>query len=200
MGYPERKAWNAVLTLAQKLDRPLSRPPVDLSASIAARAPLDLGQLARRISAVPQASVVASLPLPPLRVPSDTALDLLGEVAAALTTLMGRCKTLESALAAAKDEARAEIETARDVAREWQEVASTLKAKVDDADRTLAAMRSRAEAAERELAETQATADRSQQAAAEAECLSSLFQEKVIASFGIGSAGHSILENVRNHT
>lgn len=189
------------MTLAQKLDRPPARPPVDLSASITARAPLDFRQLARRINAVPQAPVVSASPtVQPLRVPSDTAIDLLGEVAAALTTLMARCKTLESALAAAKDEARAEIETAQDVAREWQEVAATLKAKVDDADRTLSAMRARAEAAERELALTQADADRSQKAAAEAECLSSLFQETVIASFGVGSAGHSILENVRNRT
>lgn len=189
------------MTLAQNLDRPAARPPIDLSASIAARAPLDFRQLARRISAVPPAApALASPPVQPLRVPSDTALDLLSEVAAALTTLMSRCRALEEAIATTKAEARAEVESAQDVAREWQEVTATLKARVDDADRTLAAMRARAEAAERELAQTRAAADRSQQAAAEAECLSSLFQEKVIASFGVGSAGHSILETVRGRT
>lgn len=131
---------------------------------------------------------------------SDTALQLLGEVANALATLMSRCQDLEHAMAATKEQARLDVDSAQDVAREWQEVATTLKKQIDQGDKTLSAMRQRAEAAEHELALTQAVVDQSQKAAAEAECLSSLFQEKVIASFGIGSAGHSILESVRGHT
>ena len=103
-------------------------------------------------------------------------------------------------MAATKEQARLDVESAQDVAREWQEVATTLKGQITQADRALSVMRQRAEAAEHELALTQAVVDQSQKAAAEAECLTSLFQEKVIASFGVGSAGHSILESVRTRT
>lgn len=187
------------MTLAQKLDRPLALIAVDHPSPPVARAPIDLRHLARRISAIP-APVAASPPSPSPRVKSDTALDLLGEVAAALAALMNRCQTLEEGIAATKEQARLDVEAAQDVAREWQEVATTLKGQITGADRALSSMRQRAEAAEHELALTQAVVDQSQKAAAEAECLTSLFQDKVIASFGIGSAGHSILESVRSRT
>lgn len=163
------------------------------------RTPVDFRTLARRIGAVPAAAGPVP-PAPAARVKSDTALDLLGEVSSALTALMSRCQALEDGMAATKEQARLDVDSAQDVAREWQEVATTLKGQITQADRALSVMRQRAEAAEHELALTQAVVDQSQKAAAEAECLTSLFQEKVIASFGVGSAGHSILESVRSRT
>ncbi len=211
--HPLTKQLGDAVSLAQKTERPPMAKlevlaPSTTSGAAAALAPLkattpiDFRQIARRTTA-PLTSLAPATPArapeaPPVGRPaSDVALDLLSEVSTALPALMGRCQSLEETIATTQEQARADLEAANDVAREWQQIAHTLKVQVEELEKEVAAGKRRAEAAEQESVSIRSVAERSQKAAAEAECLSSLFQEKVIASFGVGSAGHSILESVR---
>ena len=188
------------MSLAQKIERlqPGSDKPVAAPPRIAV--PVDFRDITRR-SPAPAApspiTIVPPEPAPSVRQASEVALDLLGEVSKALPFLMARCQQLEVDLIAAQETARADVETANEVAREWQQIAGALKLQVDGLEKGLKVMKQRAEAAEERVAALREETDRSQHAAAEAECLSSLFQEKVISSFGSNSLMHPILEAFR---
>lgn len=130
----------------------------------------------------------------------DVALGLLSEVSSALPALMQRCRTLETELATSQEQAGVELRALKEVAREWQRVANVLKAQVEQLQQDATGLRARAEAAEQETATVKGSVDKMQHAAAEAECLTLLFQNKVIAAFGAGSESHAILQSVRSRT
>jgi hypothetical protein len=164
---------------------------------------LDLRSFMRRptsetAAVVPAASSPAPAPAPtaPAAVPSeppqrqsDVAFSLLEQAAAALPALLDRCRALEADLVVAGSQTR-----------EWQQKAAATALKVESLEKTLDAMRQRAEAAEQQAAAVTELAAKSQHQAAEAECLSSLFHDKVVTAFGIGSPAHGVLEAVKART
>ncbi len=202
------------MSLAQKLDGEAAvkpedgPPPAPPPGGAKAGTPIDFRHLMRRAPPTPQLVSVGGEPpaqaareaAPKPSGPANVALELVNEVATALPTLMRRCQSLEKALSTTKEQARRDVETASAKAAEWQQKVGTLRTRVEQLESELAVLRQRAEAAEREVASIRATAEKSQRAAAEAECLASLFQEKVLTAFGVGTAGHSILEGVRSRT
>ena len=169
--------------------------PVVPSAGARVLGTIDFRQIARRAALPPAIVPQSATPTPP-----RTALELLAEVSEALPAVLARCRALEAALATSRETGRAELEAANEVIREWQGIAETTRAQLEAADDNATALRHRAEAAEATLEVVRGDVDRAQQAAAEAECLSSLFEEKVMAAFGVGTPGHSIMESVRNRT
>ena len=193
MGTPVSLALRSDQRTTQTPDRAAAVPPPSSPRVIGA---VDFRQLARRAAAPTPPKAEA----PAAGVTPQQALDLLCEASTALPALMARCHGLEAALADSKEKGRVDLEAANEVAREWQGVAERLRTQLEAVEKNAAALRSRAETAEADLTAVRADADRAHQTAAEAECLSSLFQEKVIAAFGIGSPGHTILESVRNRT
>ena len=190
------------MSLAHKVERTQATPPITLQpiASMPRIAiPVDFRDITRRPpTALAPTAVPAPAPAAPVPRPyTDTAFELLGEVSKAFPALVQRCTQLEADLAETRDMARAEIETAGEVAREWQQIATALKMQVEGLETGFAAMKQRAEAAEQTALALRQDVEQSQHAAAEAECLSSLFQEKVIASFGVDSLLHPMLEAFR---
>lgn len=128
------------------------------------------------------------------------ALELLGEVSTALSVLMSRCRQLENALETTRERARIDLEAAAEALRGSLETSERLSEDLAATQAANAELRARAEAMEERASATLALADQSQHAAAEAECLTALFQERVISAFGVGSAGHAILESIRGRT
>ncbi len=188
------------MSLAQRVERPPvgnAGPSQAAATAIKAAVPVDFRDITRRAVQPPHVTVIRGEAPGTARKESEAAFELLNEVAKAFPVLMERCEKLDAALSETKDLARVEIEASNDVAREWQQIAGALKLQVDGLEKGLKAMKQRAEAAEQQAASLRETADKSQHAAAEAECLSSLFQEKVISSFGSESPLHPLLETFR---
>lgn len=183
------------MSLAQTLERApmgsVSTPPrVSMPPSVELRA-------VPRHATVLQPAVVAPVEPAPGNAQSDAALDLLTEVSSALPKLLERSRMLEQMLTTTRDQAKAELEAANDVAREWQQMAQNLKNQVEHLEQRVAGSEQRADAAEQRAVAAQSRADQAQRAAEKAERLSALLQDKVIKAFGAGSAGESILESVR---
>ena len=148
----------------------------------------------------PRLPAAGSAAVPTRRDPA-TAFDLIDRAAAALEMLVRRCEELEAKMQADAERAEAEAAAQDEIVAQWKNFGTGMKSQAEDTDRQLQAMRARAEAAEARAASAEARATALQQTsedaarqAAAAENLSTEFHDKVIATFGIGSRAHSVLE------
>lgn len=128
------------------------------------------------------------------------ALDLIDEVSAFLPELMDRNDKLQRSIEELKQKHEAEMESATLLVCEWRRSAEMAKLKSDHLEKRLQETTERMERAEANLASQTELTVQAGREAAEAECLSSLFEDKVLRSFGAGSLFQEALEKARSNS
>ncbi len=135
----------------------------------------------------PETSTADTPSSPPAQTASNDAFALLEEVKRFIPLLMKENDELRASLDAHNRKAQADVRLLQDQANEWQSVADELTAEVTSLGATVLDLRGRLERAESAAAGEREVATKASQQAAEAECLSKLFEDTVISSFGIGT-------------
>ncbi len=127
----------------------------------------------------------------------NVALKLLDEVSSVVPVLVQENQALRLKLTIAKERAAIDIESARELACEWRKTAEEMELRANALEAQLKEFQERAERAEQAANADRELALKSTQDAAEAECLSSLFEDKVLSSFGIGSLFQTAMDKIR---
>ena len=125
------------------------------------------------------------------------AINLIDEVSSIIPVLVDENETLRAALKRDREKLEADVERATLVACEWRKSAENAKAQIETLERKLAETAERLDRSEARLVSEKELASRSARDAAEAECLSSLFEEKLLSSFGTGSLFQQTLDRIR---
>ncbi len=99
-----------------------------------------------------------------------------------------------------KSQAEVEIEAAEQQAQEWKASAETLKGQVAAFETMVLELRAKLLRAEAALAVEKELSSKAGQDAAEAECLSKLFEDTVIQSFGVGTTFQDALARLEGPT
>ena len=133
--------------------------------------------------------------------PSDkpghaAAFGLLEDVKRFIPLLLKENEELRAGLERREERSRQEIEALQDQTREWQSVADELTAEVTTLEAAVLDLKRQLRAAEAEVARERELASKAGQEAAEAECLSKLFEDTVISSFGIGTMFQEAVERI----
>ena len=141
-------------------------------------------------------------PAPEAAKPGDShshsiAIHLIDEVSSIIPILVEENETLRTVLKRDRDRLEADVERATLVACEWRKSAESAKLQVENLERKLAELTERLERSETRLQSEKELASKSARDAAEAECLSSLFEEKLLSSFGAGSLFQATLNRIR---
>ena len=160
----------------------------------------DLGSFMRRVFRDPADAQGGPPKVALLRRDYEMAFDLLTRASSAFQVLMARCQQLEAEIRQVKDQAWADVDAANQVKKQWQQLAATLKMHLEDSDSQLTALKQRIEASEARVAAEQEAAQAAEQHAAVAIDLTTLFHDKIVAAFGIGSPAHSALDAVATGT
>ena len=129
---------------------------------------------------------------------NDVAFALVTRAANTIDVLQNRCNQLETNTAELRDRLKTETETAERVIKDWERLATAMKAQLQDCETRIAGLQERLEAAEAraEAGETRALAAE-QQANVEEE-ISSTLREKILSAFGSGSHTQAAIEAVVN--
>ena len=125
----------------------------------------------------------------------ELSFDLLSKTADVIDLLQERCRTLE----AEKDrmaDSRSEIEAAEATVRQWQDMSTSLKGKLDECARQLADTRVRAEDAEKRADGFAKRLDAAEQRATVAEELARGFHDRIVASFGNAARLQEVLMEI----
>ncbi len=129
-----------------------------------------------------------------LRRDYETALNLLQRASDAFPVLMRQCQKLENEIRQLRVQAQADLNAANQVTDQWHQLALALKAKVDENEVEIARLKQRIEAAEERMAAGQQHADAVQQQASVAIGITTLFHDKIVEAFGVGSQAHAALD------
>ncbi|MGI4765768.1 MAG: hypothetical protein ACRYGP_12035, partial [Janthinobacterium lividum] len=121
---------------------------------------------------------------------------LLEDVKAFIPQILNDNDLLRQSLVELRLQAEHGIESAEAQAREWKTSAELLKDQVTCLEATILDLKSQLHRSESIVAIEKELSSRSGQEAAEAECLSKLFEDTVIRSFGIGSLFQDALARI----
>jgi DNA repair ATPase RecN len=122
--------------------------------------------------------------------------DLLTKTAEVIDLLQERCRNLEADNKDIINESRADIEAAHANAKQWQEMSSSLKSKLDECARQLTEAKTRAEAAEKRGDALAKRLETSEQRATVAEELARSYHDKIVASVGNASRLQEVLMQI----
>lgn len=122
--------------------------------------------------------------------------DLLTKTAEVIDLLQDRCRNLESDNKEIISESRADIEAAHATAKQWQEMSSSLKSKLDECARQLADTKLRAENSEKRAEGLAKRLETTEQRAALSEELAKSFHDKIVATFGNASRLQEVLMQI----
>jgi hypothetical protein len=131
-----------------------------------------------------------------LRRDYETAFNLLQRASEAFPVLMRQCQRLEGEVRQIRVQAKADITAANGVTEQWHQLAMALKDKLDESERELAATRQRLSVAEMQMASDRRQADDAEHQASIAIGITTLFHDKIVEAFGVGSQAHSALDLV----
>jgi chromosome segregation ATPase len=131
----------------------------------------------------------------PLRRPeADRAFGLIGEVLSVLPALVTKCTDLDATIAATRKRAKEELEKIAEAALQWQRGAESLKQQTAEMARATTDFERRAEAAEAEAQSLSSEAEKLKRSAIEAATFNTLFQQKIVSSFGAGTPGRIAID------
>lgn len=131
--------------------------------------------------------------LPPalVRRDYDVALTLVKRAAEAIPALLRHCQQLETDLRRIRAEAAADLEAANGEVQQWQQIAVAMKMHIEENEHEIALMRKRVMAAEERLTTGHTIA---QQQAHRAMEITTMFHDKIVDAFGVGSPAHAALD------
>lgn len=121
---------------------------------------------------------------------------LLEEVKAFIPQILQENDLLRHSLVDVRSQAEHEIESAEAQAWEWKTSAELLKDQVASLEAMVLELRSKLDMSESIVAIEKELASKAGQDAAEAECLSKLFEDTVIRSFGVGTMFQDALARI----
>ncbi|RYB03273.1 hypothetical protein [Lichenibacterium ramalinae] len=131
--------------------------------------------------------------------PKDNALsafDILEDVKNFIPNVMRENDRLRHSIVAIQSQAEKDILTAETMAHDWKSLAESFKSQITTLEAMVLDLRSKLQTTEFAAAADREIASKSMQDAAEAECLSKLFEDKVISSFGIGTMFQDALARI----
>lgn len=149
---------------------------------------------ADKIPATPDQPVAGHPADPKDNVPS--AFDILEDVKNFIPNVMRENDRLRHSIVAIQSQAEKEILAAETMAQDWKSLAESFKAQITTLEAMVLDLRSKLQTTEFAAAADREIASKSMQDAAEAECLSKLFEDKVISSFGIGTMFQDALARI----
>jgi hypothetical protein len=152
----------------------------------------DLDTFMRRILAEAAAEPPMSRTL--LRRDYETALNLLQRASEAVPILLQQCQALDTELREVRQQSEKDLHAANKVTDQWHQLALALKAKIDENDREITALRERIEAAEARFAAGEQQADAVRQQASTAIGIATLFHDRIVEAFGVGSQAHAAMD------
>ena len=131
-----------------------------------------------------------------LRRDYETAFTLLQRASDAVPALLRQCQQLETEIGHVRAEAQAAVQDARGETQQWQQVALAMKMHIEESEHQIAFLRKRLAAAEERLQEGQSLTQAAEQQASLAIGITTLFHDKIIDAFGVGSAAHVALDTL----
>ena len=126
----------------------------------------------------------------------ETALMLLQRASDAFPALLRHCQHLESEMRRADVEAQDDLRVAKGETQQWQQIAVAMKMHIEEREHQIALLRKRLAAAEERLAQGHSMAQAAEQQATVAMGITTLFHDKIIDAFGVGSPAHAALDAV----
>lgn len=129
-----------------------------------------------------------------LRRDYETAFSILHRASEAFPALMRQCQMLEAEVRQMRMETEADLAAAGNEKLRWQQLAVALKNRLEDSDREIAQLRKRLESSEQRVVAGRQLASAAQQKASLAIGITTLFHDKIVESFGVGSPAHSTLD------
>lgn len=126
----------------------------------------------------------------------ETALTLLHRASEAFPALLRHCQQLEADMRRVRADADADVRAAQSDTHQWQQVALAMKMHIEEAEHQIAVMRKQLQVAEERLAAGQNLATAAEQQASLAIGITTLFHDKIIDAFGVGSPAHATLDAV----
>lgn len=133
-----------------------------------------------------------SPPASPVRRDYETAFTLLQRASDAVPALLDRCQQLEAEIT----HRQADVQDARGETQQWQQIALAMKMHIEENEHQIALLRKRLAAAEERLDEGQSLTQAAEQQASVAIGITTLFHDKIIDAFGVGSAAHRALDTL----
>ena len=124
----------------------------------------------------------------------ETAYNLLQRATEAFPVLMRRCEVAEAEVVEIRSQAQAEVAAAREVAAQWHHLALALKEKLEETETQITALEERVATAEADLATGRRQIDDAEQQAHVAMGITTLFHDKIVEAFGVGSPAHATLD------
>lgn len=131
-----------------------------------------------------------------LRRDYETAFTLLQRASDAVPALLRHCQQLEADIKHIRSQAQAEVQDARGETQQWQQIALAMKMHIEESDHQVALLRKRLAAAEERLQAGQTLTQAAEQQASLAIGITTLFHDKIIDAFGVGSAAHAALDTL----
>ena len=131
-----------------------------------------------------------------LRRDYETAFSILHRASEAFPVLMRQCQVLEAEVRQVRTEAEADLAAAGSEKLRWQQLAVALKNRLEDSDREIAQLRKRLESSEQRVVAGRQLASAAQHKASLAIGITTLFHDKIVESFGVGSPAHSTLDGL----
>ena len=125
----------------------------------------------------------------------EVAFDVLKRGAEALDDLQHRSEELRAEIEAITERSRADLEAAERQTREWQQLATVMKAKYEDAQSQIGELEARVEAAEQEIEDVEHRAAQSEQRAVKMERLATDLHDEIMSAFGSYSAERAALDS-----
>lgn len=129
-----------------------------------------------------------------LRRDYETAFGILHRASEALPALVRQCQLLEAEVRQVRTEAEADLAAAGNEKLRWQQLAVALKNRLEESDREIAQLRKRLESSEQRVIAGRQLASAAQHKASLAIGITTLFHDKIVESFGVGSPAHSTLD------
>ena len=126
----------------------------------------------------------------------ETAFTLLQRASDAFPSLLRHCQELEAELDRVRADRQAEVQDARGETQQWQQVALAMKMHIEENEHQIGLLRKRLAAAEERLEAGQTLTEAAEQQASFAIGITTLFHDKIIDAFGVGSAAHAALDTL----
>lgn len=131
-----------------------------------------------------------------LRRDYETAFTLLQRASDAVPALLRHSQQLEADITHVRSEGQAAVQDARGETQQWQQIALAMKMHIEENEHQIALLRKRLTAAEERLEAGQSLTQAAEQQASLAIGITTLFHDKIIDAFGVGSAAHAALDTL----
>ncbi len=124
----------------------------------------------------------------------EAAFRLLQRASDAIPALLQQCQSLEGEVRRVRAESLATVQSANGETQQWQQIAVAMKMHIEESEHQIGLMRKRLAAAEERLAADHRLAQAAEQQASLAIGITTLFHDKIVDAFGVGSAAHAALD------